>query len=58
MSRVGRRAGTKSLACPECQRLYGGKPNKDPRTIMSVRGKSRARLNKHLRDVHGKTVSP
>ncbi len=53
MSRVGRRAGTKALACMECQRVYGGKPNKDQRTILSFRGKGRARLERHLREVHG-----
>ncbi len=53
MSRVGRRAGTKSLACPECQRLYGHNPNKEPRTILSFRGKGRARLERHLAEVHG-----
>ena len=53
MSRVSRRAGTKSHACMECQKLYGHNPNKDPRTILSFRGKGKARLERHLREVHG-----
>lgn len=53
MSRVTRRAGTKSLTCPECARQVKGKQGTSPRTVMTFRGKSRARLRRHLAEVHG-----
>ena len=52
MSRVSRRAGTKALVCMECQRGVKGKSGVSPRTVMSFRGKSQARLDKHMREVH------
>lgn len=55
MSRVTRRAGTKSLPCMECQKHVKAKQGVSPRTVMSFRGKGRARLERHLREVHGKT---
>jgi len=53
MSRAGRRAGTKALTCMQCQKHIKTKTGSSPRTVMSFRGKSRARLERHLRDVHG-----
>ena len=52
MSRVTRRAGTKALVCTECQRVVKGKQGSAPKTVMSFRGRSRARLLKHINDVH------
>lgn len=54
MSRVQRRAGTKALVCMECQRGVKGKPGVSARTVMSFRGKTQARLDRHLREVHGR----
>ncbi len=54
MSRVTRRAGTKALVCMECQRQVKDKAGKTARTVMSFRGKSRARLERHLKEVHGR----
>lgn len=53
MSRVTRRAGIKALVCMECQKHVKAKAGVSPRTVMSFRGKGRARLERHLRDVHG-----
>jgi hypothetical protein len=54
VSRVTRRAGTKSLVCAECQRHVKVKQGLSPRTVMTFRGKGRARLDRHLREVHGR----
>jgi hypothetical protein len=54
MSRVGRRAGTKSLTCMECQKHVKAKSGTSPRTVMSFRGRGPARLARHLREVHGR----
>lgn len=54
MSRVARRAGTKALTCPECQRRARVKQGSSPRTVLSFRGKSQARLDRHLKEVHGR----
>lgn len=51
MSRVGRRAGTKALTC---QRRARVKQGSSPRAVLSFRGKSRARLDRHLKEVHGR----
>lgn len=53
MSRVTRRNGTKSLTCFECQKQVKAKAGVSPRTVMSFRGKGRARLMRHLAEVHG-----
>ena len=53
LSRSRRKAGTKSLACPECQAMH--KAN-DGRTIRSFRGRTLKRLLKHRREVHGANV--
>jgi hypothetical protein len=53
VSRVTRRAGTKALTCMECQKHIKPKAGTSPRTVMSFRGKGRARLERHLREVHG-----
>ncbi len=57
MSRVTRRAGTKALVCMHCQRQVKDKAGKTTRTVMSFRGKSLARLMRHLREVHGQQGS-
>ena len=54
MSRVSRRAGTKALVCMECQKQVKTKPGVAAKTVMSFRGKGRARLERHLREVHGR----
>jgi hypothetical protein len=54
MSRVTRRAGTKALVCTECNRNVKGKPGTSSKNVMSFRGQSQARLDRHLRDVHGR----
>lgn len=56
MSRATRRAGTKSLVCMECQRKAKAKAGKSQRNVMSFRGKGRARLARHLREVHGQSL--
>lgn len=53
MSRVTRRAGTKALVCMDCQKHIKVKSGVSPRTVMSFRGKGRARLERHLREVRG-----
>ena len=53
MSRVTRRAGTKALVCMDCQKHIKAKSGVSPRTVMSFRGRGRARLERHLREVHG-----
>jgi hypothetical protein len=57
MSRVSRRAGTKALTCHECQRRVKGKPGSTARTVLSFRGKGRARLARHIRDAHYRETS-
>jgi hypothetical protein len=52
MSRVTRRAGTKALACSECQRSVKGKQGSTPKTVMSFRGKGKSRLLLHIEQVH------
>lgn len=52
-SRVSRRAGTKSLTCMPCQKNVKPKQGVASKTVMSFRGKGRARLEKHLREAHG-----
>lgn len=52
MSRVSRRAGTKALVCMQCQRKVKGGSGRQTRTVMSFRGYSQARLDKHIREVH------
>jgi hypothetical protein len=52
MSRVSRRAGTKALVCGPCQRGVKAKTGTSPHTVMSFRGKSQARLDRHLREKH------
>ena len=54
MSRVTRRASTKALVCMECQRRVKGKSGSTPRTVLSFRGQSQARLDRHMREVHGR----
>lgn len=54
MSRVSRRAGTKALVCGPCQKRVKVKAGISPRTVMSFRGQSRARLDRHLREVHSR----
>jgi len=46
-SRTQRKAGTKSLACNKCGQAKNGK------NIRSFRGRTKARLQQHLRDAHG-----
>lgn len=53
MTRTQRRAGTKALVCHDCQRRVKPNPGRQTRTVMSFRGKSLARLERHLREVHG-----
>ena len=57
MSRVTRRSGTKSLTCMECQRRVKSKAGSSPRTVLSFRGKSKARLDRHLAEAHGRGAS-
>jgi hypothetical protein len=60
MSRVGRRAGTKALVCMECVKQTRNKTGVTPRNIGSFRGKTRERLNRHIREVHvnPRTIRP
>ena len=53
MSRVQRRSGTKALRCMECQHRLGSGAKGGG---LLFRGKSRERLNKHLREVHGRKI--
>jgi hypothetical protein len=53
MSRIGKRASTKALVCFECSKGVKPKAGVASRVPLTFRGKSQARLNKHLKDVHG-----
>lgn len=53
MSRVSKRAGTKALTCMACQRKVKGGTGRSTRTVMSFRGQSQARLDRHIKEVHG-----
>lgn len=50
MSRVSRRSGTKALVCQHCVRLC--KDGKNARNVGSFRGRSQARLDRHIQEVH------
>lgn len=54
MSRNGNRTSTKSLVCAECQKGVKAKPGVASRTALSFRGKGQARLDRHMKDVHGR----
>lgn len=52
MTRVSKRAGTKSLVCMECQKAVKTKPGISAKIRLNFRGKSAARLNRHIEEVH------
>lgn len=60
MTRVSRRAGSKALVCFECVKATRKNPGKTARNVGSFRGRSIARLNRHIQEVHRnpRTIRP